>query len=163
MINLKSLLSYIFFLVALLVSSAADAQQNSAIVDCKLNYPDTIKAGDSVLVKVVLDIAPGFYIYAPTEMNQMQSLQIMQLIFVPSVTSIKKSGELIIPTFDLKDSFEVYKGKNVIFSQRFATEKEMKPGAYILKIKLITQACNDQVCFPPATEVMDAVIHVLPR
>lgn len=159
----KNVLKYLFFLVLIAASLPVYAQKDDkAIVECRLEYPDTVKAGDSVVVTVILNIAPGFIIYAPTEMNRMQDLQVMKLSFTPPVNGIKKSGELLIPQYAQKGPSQIYQGRGVRFCQRFVTGKELKTGVYFLQIKLITQACNDQLCYPPITEVKDAMINVIP-
>jgi hypothetical protein len=149
-------------MILITVGSTVYAQEQKAIVEYRLEYTDTIKAGDSVLLAVILDVAPGFYIYAPTEMNAIQSLQIMKLTITPSATSIKKAGELVAPQYGLHGPSQVYEGKNVRFIQRFKAEKDIETGAYNLKVRLVTQACNDHLCYPPVTEVMDVPINVIP-
>lgn len=158
------LFRYLICLLLFAVSLPVNAQENDqAMVEWRLEYPGKIKAGDSVLVTVILNIASGYHIYAPTEMNMMQDLQIMTVSFTPSVTGIKRSGELLLPDYVQKGVFQVYKGNDVRFLQRFAIGKEMKPGDYVLKVELVTQACNEQICFSPVTETKDVMIKVIPR
>lgn len=144
---------YMLIFYCLLMGLTGRAQEQT-IVSYRV---ETVAAGDSVQVKVILNILPGWYIYAPVESNTMQGMQVTQLRFHPLPEGFKRKGRLQLPGIRQKGSYAVFEGSGIMLMQTFQVNKA---GTFSLKGKLTYQACNQQTCYPPVTEIIEEMIQV---
>ena len=141
-----------------ILSSEVEAQSISGDpVSYTIEAPESVKAGDYFTIITVFNIEPGWYIYAPIDMNTTRGKIVTKVSF--KVTDgFKKTGVLELP--DQSRFFDTYSGNNVRMSQKFQVEKSMLPNKQTIKANIIYQTCNDDICYPPVRKKIDIVITV---
>jgi thiol-disulfide isomerase/thioredoxin len=135
--------------------------QEKTLVTYQLSCADTVNAGDSLRVSVTIHIEPGWYVYAPVNINKMQNMQLTQVQFGLLPPEFQRSGTVLVPEVKQKGSFAVYQGRNHTFIQTFAISKQAQSGSVMLRGKLTYQACNDRICAPPITEKFEKSIRLI--
>ncbi len=131
--------------------------QDKPLVDYEVTDIGKVKAGDTINVRITLNLLPGWYIYAPTMGNRLQDVQVMTLRFHSIPNVLRMQGDVKMPTPQLNKSYEVFMGQGNDFSQRFIVN-ENAAGTYILTVDLKYQACSNAICYPPVTEKIPIVI-----
>lgn len=162
-VNVRGLvILYLFGLITSFVNVGAaqpDLIGVGKVVNCVLDVPDQVSANTLFEVKVLLDIHPEWYIYAPTGVNAAQGMIETTVKFLLP-TGMVRVGKIKSPEPLYKDGHEVYKGKNVIMVQTLRISPSVKPGEYAVKGIITWQACSSQICLPPTTEEIVVLVNV---
>ena len=149
-------------LIALnLLIAVAVSGQNNSLLTWEAGKIGTVKAGDTIAVKLRIRLQTGHYIYAPTAMNRAQDVQVMKLKFNSS-SSWRPYGELRMPTAVLNRSHEVFTGEDNEFIQQFIVSDNIPSGENNIAAQLTYQACNSSICYPPVTEKIAIPFEVSP-
>jgi DsbC/DsbD-like thiol-disulfide interchange protein len=115
--------------------------------------PKLVSAGKEFDVKVVFDMAAGWHIYAPTGRNAANGMIETTVKFdVPE--GIETVGAVLFP------EGEVFYGKGIEMVQTLQAKDGVKSGKYSIDAKVRYQTCNADMCLPPVTETVSAVIEV---
>lgn len=132
-------------------------------VSYAINSPGAIKVGQDYSIEVSLNIEEGWYAYVKNETN-------MGLGFIPTQIKITLPAGFVSvdtlqsPVPSMKGGYEVYKGKQLRFVQKFKISdiKHLKNGdSYPIKINLIYQTCNEELCLPPVEEEIVATVKFI--
>jgi thiol:disulfide interchange protein DsbD len=121
---------------------------------------DKVHAGSSIKAAVVMQIAPGWHVNAhvPTEdylIGTDLKLELREGIIISDIRYPKAKRI----KFEFADEpLDVYEGTAPVFLTLQISDK-LAPGTYELRGKLTYQACNNQVCLPPAD--LDVAIPLL--
>ncbi|AXP80861.1 Disulfide bond corrector protein DsbC [Mariniflexile rhizosphaerae] len=126
-------------------------------VSYTIDSPETVKAGEAFSITTTFSTQPGWYIYAPIDMNTAQGKIATNVSFeVPA--GLKEIGGLELPN---KPGFlDTYWGNDIRMSQKFQTCENVKPGKQTIKVNIIYQTCNDYICYPPVRKKIDVVVTV---
>lgn len=131
------LFAFIYFAAAAAVM-AQDAISYKAVVERK---------GDTILVKLLFDIAPGMHVYAPSLLNETQGYSSMKLIIDPPPAGLKDLKDSRWSESTMEAGGELYKGEGHSVVFRLLGKPKQWPAH--IKGTLVYQACNEEMCFPP--------------
>ena len=127
-------------------------------VKLELVVPETVDLGSTAEVSLTIDIKDGWYIYAPTGKNSEQGMKETKVSFtVPD--SIQQIGKVKMPIHQFKGSYDVFRGSDLAVIQKIGTE-DSAPGEYTIESTVTYQTCNDDICLPPKTVELSAVLLV---
>ena len=127
-------------------------------VQVSLVVPEQVEQGSSTRISLTIEIEDGWYIYAPTGKNAEQGMKETKVSFtVPD--DLQRIGAAKLPMHQFKGSYEVYRGSNVAVIQKIGTENSA-PGEYMIESEVTYQTCNDDLCLPPKTVQLSAVLLV---
>lgn len=127
-------------------------------VQVSLVVPEQVEQGSSTRISLTIEIEDGWYIYAPTGKNAEQGMKETKVSFtVPD--DLQRIGAAKLPMHQFKGSYEVYRGSNVAVIQKIGTENSA-PGEYTIESEVTYQTCNDDLCLPPKTVQLSAVLLV---
>ena len=127
-------------------------------VQVSLVVPEQVEQGSSARISLTIDIEDGWYIYAPTGKNAEQGMKETKVSFtVPD--DLQRIGAAKLPMHQFKGSYEVYRGSNVAVIQKIGTENSAL-GEYTIESEVTYQTCNDDLCLPPKTVQLSAVLLV---
>lgn len=127
-------------------------------VQVSLVVPEQVEQGSSARISLTIDIEDGWYIYAPTGKNAEQGMKETKVSFtVPD--DLQRIGGAKLPMHQFKGSYEVYRGSNVAVIQKIGTENSAL-GEYTIESEVTYQTCNDDLCLPPKTVQLSAVLLV---
>lgn len=121
-----------------------------------------VAPGDKVVVKVSLEIEPGWHLYGPNVGNK---------FLIPSTVTIAAQegfavGEVALPEVLKKEDpvlaqvVEIYE-KQARFEVPVTIAADAPSGNLVLKISLRTQACDERRCLPPETKVFEVPLEVV--
>lgn len=145
--------------LCLILWSSGQAQDEEDIVTFAIHKPGEVKHGDVVQIDVMFRVAPNWYIYAPTGSNAAQGMIETNVIFtLPK--GITRSGKMKLSESVFKNGHEILEGDSIRMSQQLAVASSLKQGEYAIKGKVTWQTCNGDICLPPVTEEINAVIRV---
>lgn len=127
-------------------------------VQVSLVVPEQVEQGSSTRISLTIEIEDGWYIYAPTGKNAEQGMKETKVSFtVPD--DLQRIGAAKLPMHQFKGSYEVYRGSNVAVIQKIGTDNSA-PGEYTIESEVTYQTCNDDLCLPPKTVQLSAVLLV---
>ena len=127
-------------------------------VELELIVPEKIDQGSSAEISLKIDIKDGWYIYAPTGKNADQGMKETKVSFtLPE--NLQELGTTKMPMHQFKGSYDVYRGSNINVVQSIGTE-DSTPGEYKIESQVTYQTCNDDICLPPKTVQLSAVLLV---
>ena len=135
----------IYILLFLMVSTFTVVGQDFVPVTYKVNTPKKAKKNKEFKINVDFQTHRDWYIYAPTGSNEPQGMIETKVTFeVPD--GVDLVGDLSIPAPKPKGMYQIYDGKKIQFSQKLkATQKGKKE----IKVIVLYQTCNPQMCLPP--------------
>jgi thiol:disulfide interchange protein len=143
------------FTFAFIFASVSSFGQDQEIVTYELTKPAEVKTGEPFEINTKFVVADGWYIYAPTGVNEAQGMIETRVIFnLPQ--GITRAGKPKLPESQFKNGHEIYEGNSILMSQAL---KASKTGAFNVKARVTYQTCNDKICLPPRTD--DLVISVI--
>lgn len=112
---------------------------------------------DTLVLKLVFDVAPGMHVYAPSSLNQSQGYIIMKL----DIDSIPEGLQLLPdhkwPAAEFAGGGEVYTGEAHTIICRFTGKAKQTPA--MIKGVLHYQACNEEMCFPPQEKAFKVTLQ----
>lgn len=147
----------IFGLALVLVLGKGNAQDvEDGIVKYKVSPPSEVRVGSKFQIDVIFTVKPDWYIYAPNGLNAELGKIETKVVFISN--GLPKTGVVKIPTPSIKDGHKVYEGDSIVMSQTFSAT--FKPGRYEIKGKITYQTCNSDICLPPVTEDIVAIVNV---
>jgi hypothetical protein len=120
--------------------------------------PDTVKPGDTVTLTLTLTIADAWYVYRTAGSEGQRKLG-LQLTLPPGLEAV---GGWVWPTAQTVQevrAVQIYTGTPV-FTQRLRVGTA--PGAVPVAMSVRYQACNQEMCGPPATLDLSTTLHVQP-
>lgn len=127
-------------------------------VQLSLVVPEQVEQGSSVKISLSIDIEDGWYIYAPTGKNAEQGMKETKVSFtIPE--NLQRIGGAKLPMHQFKGSYDVYRGSDIAVTQAIGTE-DSTPGEYKIESEVTYQTCNDDICLPPKTVELTAVLLV---
>ena len=127
-------------------------------VKLDLVVPEKIDQGSTADISLTIDIQDGWYIYAPTGKNAEQGMKETKVSFtVPE--NLQQIGAAKMPIHQFKGSYDVYRGPHVMVIQKIGTD-DVAPGEYEIESQVTYQTCNDDICLPPKTVQLTAVVLV---
>ncbi|MBL1411456.1 redoxin domain-containing protein [Sphingobacterium faecale] len=135
--------------------------QEAKIVNHTVSSPDQVNAGDTIAVTLTLEIQPGWYIYSSEDINSRQGMHTLQWQFQQLASGIKAVGDPAYPEPLPNGQYSVYMGKGNIITQRFIVDENIAKDKLTLRGKLIYQACDDEMCYPPMTENWERIIDIV--
>jgi hypothetical protein len=154
--------SQILLLGFVLLPCSLFAQGNllsNEVIQFSIEKPEAIQHGKEFQVDFLFSIKPEWYIYAPTGNNAAQGMIETKVVFrLPE--GITRAGKIKLPEPLLKNGYEVYEGKDIRMSQTLKAASTLKPGQYEIKGKVTWQTCSTDLCLPPETEEISALITV---
>lgn len=133
-------------------------EESKLPVQLDLVVPEKIDQGSTAEVSLMIDIQDGWYIYAPTGKNAEQGMKETKVSFMVPET-LQQIGNMKMPMHQFKGSYEIYRGSNVAVIQKIGTENST-PGEYTIESEVTYQTCNDDLCLPPKTVQLTAVLLV---
>ena len=127
-------------------------------VELELIVPEKVDQGSNAEISLKIDIQDGWYIYAPTGKNAEQGMKETKVSFsVPE--DLQQIGTAKLPIHQFKGSYDVYRGPQVAVIQEIGTEGSAV-GEYEIESQVTYQTCNDDLCLPPKTVLLTAVVLV---
>ena len=159
LIVLFSLLS-LFFLSSF---PSIEAREDEIITVKTFISQDGIHPGTHFQVAFLINIIPGWHIYAP---------ELSDEFLIPSELIIDENDDVQVlklyypgpksEKFDYSDTeLQIYDGE-VIFSALFKVSDGISQKGHILKAQLLYQACDDRSCLPPNTLDLEIPFKVVP-
>jgi hypothetical protein len=148
----------IFVVFILLLFQEASSQDNS-LVSYEIEDVGKVKAGDTIDVRITLNVLSGWFIYAPTAGNRLQGVQMMSLKFTSPSNVLQLLGDVKMPESRLNKSYDVFMGEGNVFYQRVII-KENASGVHNVTAELKYQACSSNICYPPVTEKIGIDINI---
>ncbi len=148
----------IFIVLTLLMFREASSQ-DKLLVSYEIADIGEVKPGDTINIRITLNVLPGWFIYAPTAGNKLQGAQVMGLRFNSIPNVLRMLGEVKMPEPRLNKSYDVFMDAGNVFYQRFIVN-ETATGTYNLTADLKYQACSSSICYPPIAEKIDIPIVV---
>ncbi len=123
---------------------------------------DRIAPGDRFKLAFLPTLAPGFHVYAPQE-KRMTAFK-MELSLPPGVT-LEKPIHFPKPDKHRDPFLEVdvlqYQKDIPISALIFKAGADLAEGNCVVKVSLSYQACNDVLCYPPTTKLVEIPIEVI--
>lgn len=160
-----SLLASVLLLAVLLPPQPAGSQAPSGkdVVSPQAFVSfDPVARGKAFQVAVVLKIRPGFHVNA----REVSADYLIPTDLRAEVPAGFKQGEIIYPKGTLK-TFTFSKNKPLnVYTDSIVIRMPLNvlPNAPVgdsrLPLKLHYQACSDEICLPPVTLSLEAIIHV---
>ena len=136
-----------------------DGNSNSNYpVTLSLNTPGTLVRGSESKLSVNFEMAPGWYIYAPTGRNSGEGMIETQMKFAFG-EGLEAVGGVRFPPFQYKGLFDIYKG-DTEWSQAFKSLEDAALGEHTISTTVTFQTCKDDLCLPPKTEVLQANLAI---
>lgn len=135
------------FAILLLSSVELNAQTP---VTYKISEVKEAKSGDTFSITVNFTTKGDWYIYAPTGANEAQGMIETKINF-EAPEGIELVGELELPAPKPRGSYQVYDGTDIIMTQKFKVVKNAGKGEKELKVTVLFQTCNKEMCLPPQT------------
>ena len=146
-----SIIALLFFILG-----SARAQEP---VQYAIQKPGKVKRGEQFEIAVKFSILPGWYIYAPTGLNEAQGMIETNVVFdLPD--GITRKGKIQMPEPHFLKGHEVYAGDSVAMTQPLKVSNALNPGRYIIKGKITWQTCSEEACLMPAREEVAILIEV---
>jgi DsbC/DsbD-like thiol-disulfide interchange protein len=136
------------------VSSGGDE-----VVAYTIQKSHVIQQGKEFQISVLFSIQREWYIYAPTGNNSAQGM-IETNVILTLPKGITRAGKIKLPEPRFKNGYEVYEGKGITMSQVLQVSPDLKQGQYEIKGRVMWQTCNSEICLPPVTEEIVAVVNV---
>lgn len=134
------------------------APSSNQPVQLSLVVPEQVEQGSSAKISLTIDIEDGWYIYAPTGKNAEQGMKETKVSFtVPE--KLQRIGAAKLPMHQFKGSYDIYRGSDIAVTQSIGTE-DSSPGEYTIESEVTYQTCNDDLCLPPKTVQLKAVLLV---
>ena len=118
--------------------------------------PDTVKPGDTVTLRLTLTIADAWYVYRTAGSEGQRKLG-LQLTLPPGLEAV---GGWVWPTAQTVQevrAVQIYAGTPA-FTQRLRVGTAT--GAVPVAMSVSYQACNQEMCGPPATLDVSTTLHV---
>lgn len=113
--------------------------------------PQAVAAGQSVEVVANFSTAPGWYIYAPTGMNEPKGMSETKMFFdLPEGVTVQ--GELDMPPPKPKGMYEIWEGNKITIKQKLKADANLASGSYSFTTTITYQTCNKDMCLPTYTE-----------
>ena len=133
-------------------------EESKLPVKLELVVPEKVDLGSTTEVSLSIDIKDGWYIYAPTGKNAEQGMKETKVSFtIPE--NIQQLGKVKMPMHQFKGSYDVFRGSDLAVIQKIGTE-DSTPGEYTIASQVTYQTCNDDICLPPKTVELTAVLLV---
>ncbi len=128
-------------------------------VQFSVKAPERLRFREEFEVEVIMNFRKGWYGYANTEGNIAMGQMVTKVEYV-FPKGFEKIGKPIEPTPQMKGTYQVYKGNNVRFAQKFRLnypkDRSVKPpsGEQIIEVKVFYQTCDENGCLPPTEETI---------
>jgi len=164
MIRHTAKLTSTFLLLALCALAQIPAARDVVKPEAYASF-DPVARGKQLDLAVVMKIKEGFHVNArETSFEYLipTDLKAEPPAGLKTGTVKYPKGTLLKFNFAKDQPLNVYTG-TVVLLLPVTIEASLQPGEHHLPLKLRYQACNDEVCLPPATLPVDAVIHVSSR
>lgn len=147
-----------FLIVFLLLTSGGSAQENPI----KWSLAVKSKTGDKFTAHLTAQIAAGWQLYALEEIPNGPRPTRITLVTGPA---FKLSGDITSPKpitqFDENFGVETqFYEKAVTFALPIKIVAEAKPGKTKLVVQTRYQVCNEQLCLPPKTVKVEAIVAI---
>ena len=127
-------------------------------VTISLSAPSIVEAGTLGELEVQFEFLDGWYIYAPTGRNAPGGMVETRVRFdFPEVT-LNAAGNIRLPTYRFKGSYDVFEGDSVVFSQPVVASPDSGAGEHVVACEVTYQTCKDDLCLPPRTETLEVVV-----
>ena len=139
-------------------SGEEEKRRNEYPVTLSLTNPESIARGSDSKIAVNFEMAPGWYIYAPTGRNSSEGMIETQTKF-EFEDGLAAVGGIRMPPYQYKGLFDIYKG-DTEWSQNFRSLEDTDLGAYAITTTVTFQTCKEDLCLPPKTEVLHASVTV---
>lgn len=149
----------LLLMITLLIENGYAQDADEDIVTYTVIAPDEVQSGRAFNVDILFNVQPDWYIYAPTGKNAALGMIETKLILrLPE--GISKKGKPSFPKAIRKNGHEVYEGNSITMSQALLVSSSIKPGKYEIRGKVIYQTCSSEICLPPVTEEIIAIVIV---
>ena len=126
-------------------------------VTVALVAPAATRAGEPANIAVSFTMRPGWYIYAPTGRNAPHGMIETSVEFgLPD--GIEAVGARLLPLHHFKGLYDIYEGTDREWAQRVEASAS---GRYELTATVTYQTCKDDLCLPPRTESLSALLAVV--
>lgn len=135
----------------------------SSLVSYTVNIKDSICVGDTLQIEVDFHIAPNWFIYSPDPINMNQGMQSIKVVFENLPDWLVQVGEPIFSPSYSKGGFLVYSDSDNVVINKFVLNSSAQEGVFKIFGKLIYQACNEQLCYPPVKEAFSNDIFIRKR
>lgn len=139
--------------------NSSQAQSKEGIVTFTVDKPSEVNRGDVFQIEVMFHVAPEWYIYAPTGLNAAQGMIETNVVFMLP-KGIRRTGKMKLSEPVFKNGHEILEGDSIRMSQKLTVSESLKQGEYAIKGKVTWQTCNNDICLPPVTEEINAIIQV---
>jgi DsbC/DsbD-like thiol-disulfide interchange protein len=142
---------------------AAAAQQNPIAWSVKEAPKQALRAGQSFVVRLSLEIPDGWHVYSIT---QPEGGPIPTRISVPEGQPFEMSGVVEGPTPKVMrdESFgmdvETYEGPEAVFTVPVKVGAKAAAGKSKMLITAYFQSCNEKMCLPPKTVKLETDLEV---
>jgi len=156
---MKKIIGYLT--VALFMTTLLSFEGQAQVIRKKtvtytLQTPENLKKGEHFNIDVILNIEPGWYIYAPTGSNSAQGMIETNVTFhLPP--EVQRAGKIKIPEPIIKNSYEVLEGSTIKIEQPL---KAQKIGTFAIRGRITYQTCSTDVCMPPVTEEFTTTVVI---
>ncbi len=141
-------------------AAGVDWLRSSAVADHA-----AVPQGGTLRVAVVLDIDPGYHVYA----NPPSAADFIPVVVEPQPVSHIRwgavrypPGESLTPNIPIGDTVSVYTGRALVLVEA-AVADDAPPGEMTLPLKLGYQGCSGDVRYAPATRDLAATIRVVAK
>jgi len=134
--------------IAATAADAAPTHVASVVVD----EAPTVRAGESVTLRVTVSIKPGYHVQANPVLNP----YLIPLLLTVQATPFIRAGEPVYPQakrmrlLGSDEDLVIYDG-TFLLEQPVSVSKDSPPGETTLAGSLRYQACDDRRCLTPRT------------
>lgn len=161
----KNLIALLFLISLFFLGSfpLIEAREDEIITVKAFISRDGIHPGKQLQVAFLINIIPGWHIYAPKLSDE---------FLIPSELIIDENDDMQVlklyypepksEKFDYSDTeLQVYNGE-VIFGALLKVSDGIPQKEHMLKAQLLYQACDDRSCLPPKTIDLEIPLKVVP-
>ena len=118
-----------------------------------------VRAGETIDVLVNINVDEGWFIYAPTGVNERQGMK-ETIISLELPEGFETKNNIQTPEPQAKGSFQILRGEKIEMLQQVKVGEQVEPGQYTVSGKIQYQVCNKDMCQPPRTEEFTVTLNV---
>ena len=138
-------------------ASSITPRAGQSPVAVEMAVPEEVRAGEPADVVIRFSMRPPWYIYAPTERNALEGMIPARVDF-EFPDGVAAAGSPILPLQHMNGPYDIYKGADQAWAQPVQASAS---GRYEVLADVTYQTCKDDLCLPPRTETLSAMLTVV--
>lgn len=134
---------------------------NTEILTITFSCPDTVRAGDTIVVEVDIDVHSKWHIYSPDQLNRQIGMEPFGIAFSDLPNWLVPIGISDFSKGIAYDGGSIYIGKGNRLIRKFRVSEAAPYGEAHLQGKFLYQGCDDKVCYPAMEQEFFHTLQVL--